>query len=132
MKLTIITASYNSAATIKDTIASVNEQDYSDIEHIIIDGDSQDETLQIVLIDPVNAEIQNSVSILSIVDDYNEPSITIDDLIIREAGGFVYMAKNKKNFRLNSQGPILAASNDFIWNSIKELAIPKNHPYLTI
>jgi fructose-1,6-bisphosphatase/inositol monophosphatase family enzyme len=54
------------------------------------------------------------------------------DLIIRESGGFVYMAKNKKNFRLNSQGPILAASNDFIWNSIKELAIPKNHPYLTI
>jgi len=47
--------------------------------------DEFDETLQIVLIDPVNAEIQNSVSILSIVDDDNEPSITIDDLIIREA-----------------------------------------------
>ena len=54
------------------------------------------------------------------------------DLIIRESGGFVYMAKNKKNFSLNSQGPILAASNDLIWNSIKEIAIPKNHPYLTI
>ena len=54
------------------------------------------------------------------------------DLIIRESGGFVYMAKNKKNFRLNSQGPILAASNDLIWNSIKEIAIPKNHPYLKI
>ena len=37
------------------------------------------------MIDPVNAEIQNSVSILSIVDDDNEPSITIDDFIIREA-----------------------------------------------
>ena len=36
--------------------------------------DEFDETLQIVLIDPVNAEIQNSVSILSIVDDDNELS----------------------------------------------------------
>ena len=52
------------------------------------------------------------------------------DLIIRESGGFVYMVKNKEKFNLNSQGPILAASNNLIWDTIKEIAIPQNHPYL--
>ena len=48
MKLSIITASYNSEATIKDTLESVNKQSYSDIEHIIVDGGSKDATLYIV------------------------------------------------------------------------------------
>jgi len=48
MKITIITAAYNSASTIKDTICSVNSQDYPNIEHIIIDGGSKDKTLEIV------------------------------------------------------------------------------------
>ena len=53
------------------------------------------------------------------------------DLIIREAGGVVYMIKNKEKFNLNSKGPILAASNHEIWDHIKEIAIPQNHPYLS-
>ena len=48
MKITIITATYNSAATVRDTLNAVREQDYADIEHIIIDGKSTDDTLTIV------------------------------------------------------------------------------------
>lgn len=48
MKISIITACYNSAATIGDTLASVAMQDYPSIEHIIIDGSSSDNTLDIV------------------------------------------------------------------------------------
>lgn len=48
MKVSIITVCYNSAATIKDTIVSVLEQDYSDIEYIIVDGASKDQTMEIV------------------------------------------------------------------------------------
>ena len=48
MKISIITATYNSAETIKDTLISVNNQDYPNIEHIIIDGNSSDNTLDIV------------------------------------------------------------------------------------
>ena len=48
MKISIITATYNSAETIKDTLISVNNQDYPNIEHIIIDGKSKDNTLDIV------------------------------------------------------------------------------------
>jgi hypothetical protein len=40
------------------------------------------------------------------------------------------MIKNKEKFNLNAKGPILAASNDDIWDYIKEIAIPKYHPYL--
>src|SRR5579871_1013265 len=48
MKISIITATYNSAATIKDTLQCIQKQDYPFIEHIIIDGNSVDETLKIV------------------------------------------------------------------------------------
>lgn len=48
MKISIITTTFNSAATIKDTLESVNTQTYSNIEHIIVDGASTDKTLEIV------------------------------------------------------------------------------------
>ena len=48
MKITIITVSYNAAKTIGDTLRSVREQSYQQIEHIVIDGGSTDQTLDIV------------------------------------------------------------------------------------
>jgi glycosyltransferase involved in cell wall biosynthesis len=48
MKISIITVSYNSASTIKDTIESVLNQTYKDVEYIIVDGQSTDETLTIL------------------------------------------------------------------------------------
>lgn len=48
MKVSIITITYNSALTVEDTIRTVVEQDYPDIEYIIIDGKSKDKTLAIV------------------------------------------------------------------------------------
>lgn len=48
MKISIITATYNSEATVKDTIESVLKQTYSDIEYIIVDGGSKDGTMDIV------------------------------------------------------------------------------------
>ena len=49
MKISIITPSYNSSKTIKDTIDSIAAQEYSDLEYIIIDGDSSDNTKDIIL-----------------------------------------------------------------------------------
>jgi len=48
LKVSIITATYNSAQTIRDTLDSINVQTYQDIEHIIVDGLSKDETLALV------------------------------------------------------------------------------------
>ena len=47
MKVSIVTPTFNSAATLRDTLDSVQMQDYGHIEHLIIDGGSRDETLDI-------------------------------------------------------------------------------------
>jgi len=46
LKISIITASYNSAKTIADTVRSVANQSHKDIEHLIVDGLSVDETIE--------------------------------------------------------------------------------------
>jgi glycosyltransferase len=48
MKISIVTATYNSAATVADTLDCISRQDHPAIEHIIVDGGSRDETLDIV------------------------------------------------------------------------------------
>ena len=48
MKISIITVTYNSAATVEQTIRSVVEQNHPDLEYIIVDGQSTDNTLEIV------------------------------------------------------------------------------------
>ena len=48
MKVTIITICLNSAETIAQTIASVLNQDYHNIEYLVIDGQSTDGTLEII------------------------------------------------------------------------------------
>ena len=48
MKLSIITATYNSEATISNCMLSVLQQSYTDIEYVIVDGNSSDGTLAIV------------------------------------------------------------------------------------
>ncbi len=48
MKISLVTASYNSASTIADTLDSVAAQSHPDIEHIIVDGGSTDATLEVV------------------------------------------------------------------------------------
>jgi len=60
MKVSIITIAYNSAETIEDTIRSVASQTYSDIEYIIIDGKSTDNTLSII--DKHKASVSKLVS----------------------------------------------------------------------
>lgn len=48
LKITIITVCYNSEKTINETLKSVANQNYQNIEHLIIDGKSTDQTLSII------------------------------------------------------------------------------------
>lgn len=47
MKISIITVSYNSADTIAETMDSVAKQTYPNLEHLVVDGDSKDDTVKI-------------------------------------------------------------------------------------
>lgn len=48
MKISLITATYNSSATLSDTIESVLRQRYEEIEYIVVDGASDDGTMELV------------------------------------------------------------------------------------
>lgn len=95
MKISIITATYNSAATVRDTLACIAGQQYANIEHIIVDGLSKDNTLEIVkefphvarvisekdkgIYDAMNKGVQMAtgdiVGILNSDDFYTSPSV---------------------------------------------------------
>ena len=48
MKISLITVTYNSEKYLSQCIESVQMQDYGDLEHIIVDGNSTDNTVSII------------------------------------------------------------------------------------
>lgn len=48
MKISVITASFNCAETIGETLASVAGQDYGAVEHVVVDGASRDGTWEVI------------------------------------------------------------------------------------
>lgn len=56
MKISIITATFNSSPHIAHCLESVNKQTHPDIEHIIVDGASNDNTLDIINATPSRVE----------------------------------------------------------------------------
>lgn len=66
MKISIITITYNSAKTLQRALASILSQTYKDIEHIIVDGASDDGTVEII---KAYAAAHNNVRWVSEKDD---------------------------------------------------------------
>lgn len=62
MRISIVTPVYNAAATVSDTLVSVQKQGFGDVEHIVIDGGSTDGTLEVL-------EAHGSLRVLSEPDD---------------------------------------------------------------
>ena len=48
MKISIITVCYNSDKTIEKTFQSIKNQSFKDIEYLVVDGLSSDNTLNII------------------------------------------------------------------------------------
>lgn len=63
MRITIITVTYNAASVLQRTLDSVSTQTNQDIEHLIIDGASKDETVQMA--ESYKAQVPYKVIILS-------------------------------------------------------------------
>ena len=98
MKISIITATYNSGSTIKDTLDCIQRQDHPAVEHIIVDGGSKDNTLELVsgfshvarlvsendkgIYDAMNKGIRlatgDVIGILNSDDMYMDPSVLSD------------------------------------------------------
>jgi glycosyltransferase involved in cell wall biosynthesis len=60
-KFSIVTCTWNSAATLADTLASVQRQTCSDVEHIFVDGGSTDATLDMIAAYPGNKRVLRDV-----------------------------------------------------------------------
>lgn len=89
MLLSIITATYNSAATIRQTLASVQSQTYPHIEHWVIDGGSTDDTLSIV---------QTEFPLVHIVQETDEGFYDAINKGIARAKGEVICILNSDDF----------------------------------
>jgi glycosyltransferase involved in cell wall biosynthesis len=107
--ISIITVCRNSEATIRDTLASVATQTYANIEYIIIDGGSTDQTLQIV----------------------KEYSKTVTQSLSENDHG-IYDAMNKGIKRATGEYILFLNSDDILLNErvIEDAvkAISANHP----
>ena len=99
LRITYVTITYNAAAVLQRTLDSVLAQDYPDILHLIIDGASTDDTMQLVdaYIDRSNAaDNGHSIQVTSepdkgIYDAMNKGlrSITGDYVCFLNAGEFL-------------------------------------------
>ncbi len=86
VKVSVITAVYNGSKTIKNTIDSAKKQDHKNIDHIFIDGNSSDNTIEII----------------------NE-HMCKNDVLISEPDNGVYEAMNKGIYM--AKGEIIAILN---------------------
>ena len=66
MKISIVTPTFNSEATILNNVRSVINQSYTNIEHILIDNESSDNTLNLV---KKEYSIRNSTEKLRIISE---------------------------------------------------------------
>lgn len=111
MKFTIVTATYNSGKTVRDTIESVLRQTYTDYEYIIKDGGSKDNTLEIVR-------------------EY-EPKFGGKMRIVSERDNGIYDAMNK-GFQMATGDVLMLINSDdlFARNDAVELVAKEfeNHP----
>ncbi|MDY0338201.1 MAG: glycosyltransferase family 2 protein [Acholeplasmataceae bacterium] len=92
--VSIITVSFNSAETIKDTINSVINQNYRPIEYVFVDGQSNDDTLMIIK---------------SFIPTFMEHNIRIK--IISEKDDGLYDAMNK-GIKISEGGIICILNSD--------------------
>ncbi|WP_282114498.1 glycosyltransferase family 2 protein [Pseudoalteromonas arctica] len=108
MKISIITVCFNSAKTIRDTIESVKSQGYKNIEYIIVDGKSTDNTLDIVNEYPEVVSVTISERDSGIYDAMNKG--------IRAATGDIIGILNSDDF-FASTNSIQLIAQAFIQNS---------------
>ena len=72
MKISVITATWNSAKTVEDTLRSFSSQKYDNTEYIVVDGASSDNTVDIVKSSGVKVDVLLSEKDKGIYDALNK------------------------------------------------------------
>lgn len=103
-KISIITITYNSGKTLEETIKSVVSQNYDNLEYVIIDGGSKDNTLKII------DKYQDKIAVV-----VSEPDKGISDAFnkgIRKATGEIIGIINSDDLLLPGALEALAENYD--------------------
>lgn len=103
-KISVITPTYNSEKTIKDTLEALLRQSFTDFEYIVIDGASKDNTVDIV--ESYRAKFADKGVIMTVVSEPDKG---------------VYDAMNK-GVKL-AQGEIIGLNNSDDWYEDDTLAL---------
>ena len=102
LKVSIITATYNSEKTISTCLNSIVSQNYSEIECIVIDGKSSDSTLQII------EKFQSKYKFIK---------------VFSEADNGIYDALNKGIFKASGSIVGFVHSDDFLLTNVMEFTV---------
>jgi glycosyltransferase involved in cell wall biosynthesis len=94
--VSIITVAYNSAETIEATLASVDEQSYKNIEHVIVDGNSTDNTLEIV-----NRYASSSTQSIRVISESDRGIYDAMNKGIKAASGLIIATLNSDDIYAN-------------------------------
>lgn len=94
-KISIVTVTFNAEMIIKKTIDSILSQDYTNIESIIIDGDSTDSTLEYIKLNQNRITKVVSEKDGGIYDAMNKGfKISTGDFVIFMNAGDLFVSKN--------------------------------------
>ncbi len=110
VKVSIITPTFNSSKTIIDTINSINSQSYDNIEHIIIDGNSTDETVNLC-----KKYAPNSI----IITEQDSGIYDAMNKGIKRASGEIISILNSDDFYINEHLISIIAESFRINNDVK-------------
>ena len=148
MKISIITVCFNSSKTIERTFISVKNQTYKNIEYIVVDGNSSDNTLQIIknykkvisksisendkgLYDAMNKGIKMASG--DIIGILNSDDVFTDNYVLENIGNF--HKKNKIDASIgnitqfNEKGKIVRKYSSKSWHPHKlKIGFMPPHP----
>jgi glycosyltransferase involved in cell wall biosynthesis len=148
MKISLITVCYNSEATLEKTILSVAAQTHDAIEYIIVDGQSNDNTLEIIkkyegvvtkwisepdngLYDAMNKGIEMAtgdlVGIINSDDTFNSTTVLAEIVAFHEVNSIDASIGNIVQHKFNGQVIRLYSSENWSPEKLKIGSMPP-HP----